>query len=544
MSRSDGSSASSPWWHEGILYQVYVPSFQDGSGDGFGDLAGVVARLDYLAGLGIAAIWLSPIHESPLLDLGYDVADYRSVGRAFGDLDTFDELVAGAHARGLRVLMDLVPQHTSAEHPWFQDALRGRDGVHRDWYLWHDPAPQGGPPNNWASAFGGSAWTFHAPTGQYYYHAHLPEQPSLNWRNPQVRQAMFDVMRFWFDRGVDGFRLDAVWRLLKDEQLRDNPAGDEGESFEIGGAAAHTAVRQVQRYTADHPELPGLLAEMRAVADEYDDRVLLGELHLTLERVAALGGRRGLDVAMNFSLIDVPWRGKALGDLVRRYEAALPIGAWPNWVLSNHDRSRLATRVGVDRVRGALTLLLTLRGTPTLYYGDELGLPDAPVAAPRVRDCAALRTGDLTLGRDPERMPMPWTRDRHAGFTDPDVEPWLPVPSWATGLSVAAQEVDPRSTLRMVRSLVRYRHASDALRRGSVSVLSDDDELLVLRRESPRETLLVAISLTDRSRRLALPAGSWRTEWVTGRGPLGHVVTTAVVLPAFEAMILRRTRAA
>ncbi|MHB1490670.1 MAG: alpha-amylase family glycosyl hydrolase, partial [Cellulomonas sp.] len=293
--------------------------------------------------------------------------------------------------------------------------------------------------------------------------------------------------------------------------------------------------------TADQPELPGLLAEMRTVADEYEDRVLLGELHLTLERVAELGGRRGLDIAMNFSLIDVPWRGRSLGELVRRYEDALPPGAWPNWVLSNHDRSRVATRVGEDLVRGALTLLLTLRGTPTLYYGDELGLPDAPVAASRVRDCAALRTGDLTLGRDPERMPMPWTRDRNAGFTGPDVEPWLPVPEWATRVSVAAQEVDPHSTLRMVRSLVRYRQASDALLHGSVTVLSDDDELLVLLRESPREAVVIAISLTDRSRRLALPAGSWTTEWVTGPGPVGHVLTGALVLPAFEAMILRRT---
>ena len=541
VSRSDGSSAPAPWWHDGILYQVYVPSFQDGDGDGFGDLGGVVARLDYLAGLGVAAIWLSPIHESPLLDLGYDVADYLSVGRVFGDLDRLDELVAGAHARGLRVLMDLVPQHTSAEHPWFQDALGGRDSVHRDWYLWHDPGPQGGPPNNWASAFGGSAWTFHAPTGQYYYHAHLPEQPSLNWRNPQVKQAMFDVMRFWFERGIDGFRVDAVWRLIKDEQLRDNPPGDESGSFEIGGALAHMAVRQLQKYTADQPELPGLLAEMRAVADEYDDRVLLGELHLTLERVAELGGRRGLDIAMNFSLIDVPWRGRVLSDLVRRYEDALPPGAWPNWVLSNHDRSRLATRVGTNLLRGALTLLLTLRGTPTLYYGDELGLPDAPVEASRVRDCAALRTGDLTLGRDPERMPMPWTRDPHAGFTDPYVEPWLPVPDWATRVSVAAQEADPHSTLRLVRSLIRYRQSSDALLHGGVTVLSDDDELLVLLRASPRETVLIAISLTDRSRSLSLPAGSWRTEWVTGQAPVGHVLSGAVVLPAFEAMILRRT---
>lgn len=546
MSHTDNALESAspvpaPWWHEGILYQIYVPSFQDGNGDGFGDLAGVLARLDYIAELGVSAIWLTPVQESPLLDFGYDVADYNSIGRVFGDLEVFDQVMTGAHARGLRVLMDFVPQHTSNEHPWFQDALGGRDSAHRDWYLWHDPAPQGGPPNNWASAFGGPAWTFHAPTGQYYYHAHLPEQPSLNWRNPQVRRAMFDVMRFWFDRGVDGFRVDAAWRLIKDEQLRDNPTGGEGESFEIGGALAHMAVRQVQRYTADQPELAGLLAQMRTVADEYDDRVLLGELHLTVERVAELGGLRGLDVPMNFALIDVLWRGRSIGDLIRRYEDALPPGAWPNWVLGNHDRSRVATRIGDDHVRGALTLLLTLRGTPTLYYGDELGLPDAPVAERSVRDCAALRTHNLALGRDPERMPMPWTSGRNAGFTGPDVEPWLPIPDWATRLSVAAQEVDPGSTLLMVRSLIRYRQASDALLHGNLAVLSDDDETLVLLRESSREVVLIAIGLTDRSRSLSLPEGRWATDWATSPGLVGHTLSGAAVVDGFGALILRRT---
>jgi alpha-glucosidase len=515
------------WWREGVFYQVYVPSFQDGDGDGFGDLVGVLRRLDHLAGLGVDAIWLSPIYDSPLLDFGYDVSGDTAIAPAFGDLDTFDRVVRGAHERGLRVVLDYVPQHTSSAHPWFRDALSGRDSARREWYLWQDPKPDGSPPNNWASAFGGPAWTFHEPTGQYYYHAHLPEQPSLNWRSPEVRAAMFDVMRFWLDRGVDGFRVDAVWRLIKDARLRDNPTDDGSGSFELGGAAAHSTVRQIQKYTADQPELPGLLAELHRVTEEYDDRMLMGELHLKLERVAALGSR-GLDLAMNFSLIDAPWNGVDLAKLIRRYYAALPPGSHPNWVLSNHDRSRLASRIGAERVPGALALLLTLSGTPTLYYGDELGLPDAPVDRAHARDCAELRAPGLGLGRDPQRMPMPWSAaPEHHGFTPDEVEPWLPIPTWAGRFSVENQQGDPRSTLSLVRQLLVLRRKLADLRHGGITVLSDHPDVLAYRRG---DTLLMAINLSERDQPVPVD-GAGTTLWSSH--PTG-----AVTLLPFEARLL------
>ncbi|MEV0388138.1 alpha-amylase family glycosyl hydrolase [Nonomuraea sp. NPDC050643] len=529
------------WWREGAFYQVYVPSFQDGNGDGFGDLWGVERRLDYIAALGVTAIWLSPVYASPLLDLGYDVSGYTEVGAPFGDLATFDRVVRGAHERGLRVVLDYVPQHTSSEHPWFRDALSGRDGAHRDWYLWHDPGPGGGPPNNWASAFGGPAWTFHEPTGQYYYHAHLPEQPSLNWRNPDVQRAMFDVMRFWLDRGVDGFRVDAVWRLIKDARLRDNPVDDGAGSFEIGGAAAHTTVRQVQKYTADQPELPGLLARMHTVVEEYDDRMLMGELHLKLERVAALGSR-GLDIAMNFSLIDAPWNGVALADLIQRYHAALPAGSHPNWVLSNHDRSRLASRIGAERVPGALALLLTLKGTPTLYYGDELGLPDSPVPGDRARDCAELRAPGLGLGRDPQRMPMPWCeKPANAGFSAEAAGTWLPIPAWAGRFSVESQERDPRSVHRLVTELLMLRRELPALRRGGITMLSAHPDHLAYLRGDGEEALLVAVNLSEREQTITFD-GSGRTRW-SSHASTGDPLTGAVSLAPFEARILTMTGA-
>ncbi len=535
MSERD-TTAAGDWWKYGVLYQVYVPSFQDGNGDGFGDLYGIEARLDYLAGLGISAIWLSPVFASPLMDFGYDVAGYTEIGTAFGDLEVFDRVVAGAHERGLRVLLDYVPQHTSSEHPWFQDALTGRAAAHRDWYIWHDPAEDGGPPNNWASAFSGPAWTLHEPTGQYYYHAHLPEQPSLNWRNPDVKRAMFDVLRFWLDRGVDGFRVDAVWRLIKDDQLRDNPEPTGDDPIEIAGAGAHSTVRQVQKYTADQPELPQLLSEMRAVVGEYPDRLLMGELHLRLERVAAMGSLPGLDIPMNFALIDTPWQGDAIGALIERYEAALTPLSWPNWVLSNHDRSRVASRLGRDRVLAALALLLTLRGTPTLYYGDELGLTDSPVPEHLERDCAALRAPGQGLGRDPQRMPMPWTRERHAGFCADDQQPWLPIPPWAADDSVEAQAGREDSTLTAVTRLLAIRSATPALQRGTVRVVDASPETLVMEREYEGERIVLQINFTDEPQVLAPQSDRAHRLWQSHTGTGADDVQT---LPGYAARLGR-----
>jgi alpha-glucosidase len=368
------------WWQTGVIYQIYPRSFQDTSGDGIGDLRGITQRLSYLTELGVDAIWLSPIFPSPMADFGYDISDYTDIHPPFGTLDDFDALLAAAHSQGLKVILDLVPNHTSDRHPWFLESRASRRSRKRDWYIWKDPAANGGPPNNWLSVFGGSAWEYDGATGQYYYHAFLAAQPDLNWRNPAVRSAIYEVMRFWFRRGVDGFRVDVLWHLIKDDEFRDNPPNAD---FRPTDPPHH---RLVPLYTADRPEVHDVIAEMRRVADEFSDRVLIGEIYLPLERLVAYYGRdlAGMHLPFNFSLLSTSWHAPSIARLIAEYEAALPAGGWPNWVLGNHDRPRIASRVGPDQARIAAMLLLTLRGTPTIYYGDEIAMQDVAIA--HVRD--------------------------------------------------------------------------------------------------------------------------------------------------------------
>ena len=358
------------WWKRGVIYQIYPRSFQDTNGDGIGDLKGITARLDYLTWLGIDAIWISPIYPSPMADFGYDVSDYCNIDPLFGSLDDFDELVTSAHARGIKVILDFVPNHTSDRHPWFLESRSSRTNPKRDWYIWRDGKADGSPPNNWLSQFGGPAWTFDAATGQYYLHSFLREQPDLNWRNPAVREAMYDVLRFWLERGVDGFRVDVIWLLIKDAALRDNPLNPNYRPTEPG---IH---RVLQLYSSDQPEIHDVIAEMRAIVDRYDERVLIGEIYLPIEKLVAYYGKDlgGAHLPFNFQLIHAAWRAPVIAKLVTDYEGALPAGGWPNWVLGNHDQPRIAARVGEAQARVAAMLLLTLRGTPTMYYGDELGI--------------------------------------------------------------------------------------------------------------------------------------------------------------------------
>ncbi len=359
-----------PWWKSAVLYQVYPRSFQDSNGDGIGDLPGITARLPYLAELGVDALWLSPVFASPMADFGYDVSDYTGIDPLFGTMADFDALLHEAHARGLKVLLDFVPNHTSDQHPWFSESRASRNSAKRDWYIWRDGAPGGGPPNNWLSEFGGSAWAFDAKSGQYYYHAFLAAQPDLNWRNAQVRAAMHEVMRFWLGRGVDGFRVDVIWHLIKDAAFRDNPPNPDFRA----GDPPHR--RQLPLYSADQPEVHDLIRELRGVIDEFPERLLIGEIYLPLDRLVTYYGRElaGVHLPFNFSLLETPWNARAVSQLIDRYESLLPKGAWPNWVLGNHDRPRVASRIGQAQARVAAMLLLTLRGTPTLYYGDEIGL--------------------------------------------------------------------------------------------------------------------------------------------------------------------------
>ncbi|HEY6056793.1 MAG TPA: alpha-amylase family glycosyl hydrolase [Candidatus Limnocylindrales bacterium] len=486
-----------PWWEPGVIYQVYPRSFQDSNGDGIGDLPGILRRLDYLEWLGVDAIWLSPIFPSPMADFGYDVSDYCDVHPMFGSLADLDRLVSGAHRRGMKVLLDFVPNHTSDRHPWFVESRSSRSNPRRDWYLWADPGPNGGPPTNWASMFGGSAWTFDEPTGQYYYHAFLAEQPDLNWRNREVRQAMMDVLRFWLERGIDGFRIDVIWHVIKDDRLRDNPP-----ARSTRGATDYAHL--VPRYTTDRPEVHDVVALMRRTVDAYGDRLLVGELYLPLRRLMRYYGTRrrsGVQLPYNFELLFLPWRARRIAAAVSAYEAALPPGAWPNWVLGNHDQPRIATKVGRAQARVAAMLLLTLRGTPTIYNGDEIGMVNGRIPPDRLVDPA--RHDGRAEGRDPERTPMQWDGGPRAGFTTG--EPWLPIAADADVVNVAAQAEDPRSMLTLHRRLLALRRAETALSIGGWDLHEASGPLLTYLRSDGRRRVAIALNLGPRPVTASLP---------------------------------------
>jgi alpha-glucosidase len=481
--------AADRWWQEGVVYQVYPRSFQDSDGDGVGDLRGITRRLDYLEWLGVDAIWISPFFPSPMRDFGYDVSDFTGVDPMFGTMADFERLAREAHARGIRVILDFVGNHTSDRHPWFAASRASRTNPKRDWYVWRDPAPNGGPPNNWLSIFGGSAWTLDPVTGQYYYHQFLREQPDLNWRNPAVQQAMFDAMRFWLDRGADGFRLDAIPHLVEDSLFRDNPPNP-GYRPDAGDAA-----RQLWVYTFDRPETREVLCQMRRVVDEYAARdgrarVLIGETGMPPERLMAYYGSNGCGAQLpsNFGLQGAPWNADTLYSRISAYTRALaegapPAGRWPNWVLGNHDNHRLATRLGPEAARAAAVLLLTLRGTPTIYYGDELGMHDVPIPANQVQDPAEKNQPGLGLGRDPERTPMQWEAAPGAGFTTG--RPWLPIAADAGQVNVVAARADSASVLTLYHRLLLLRRAGPALTRGTFRLLPRQGDVLAYVRETP-----------------------------------------------------------
>jgi alpha-glucosidase len=463
---SSPEEVARPWWQGAVIYQIYPLSFADSNADGMGDLTGIRARLAHLCWLGVDAVWISPIYPSPMADFGYDVSDYCAIDPRFGSLADFDALVSEAHALGLKVLLDFIPNHSSDQHPWFVESRSSRSSPKRDWYLWHSGAPDGGPPNNWLSEFGGSAWTWDAATNQYYLHSFLKEQPDLNWRNPEVRRALMDVLRFWLGRGVDGFRVDAIHHLFKDSEWRDNPDNPE---FRPGMAPRRQLLR---RFTTDLPEVQGAVREMRALLERSgQDQLLIGEAHLPFPRLVAYYGEQ-LDcfhLPFNFHLIGTRWEAAALAAMIADYESHLPAGAWPNWVLGNHDRSRLASRVGAAQARVAALLLCTLRGTPTLYYGDEIGMRDVPIAPEQVHDPFEKNVPGLGLGRDPERTPMQWSADPQAGFSS--ASPWLPLAADYADVNVQRQAQDPNSLLSLYRSVLSLRRIERALSIGSYTPL-------------------------------------------------------------------------
>ena len=478
------------WWQTGTLYQIYPRSFQDSNGDGIGDLDGIRQRLDYLVWLGIDAIWISPIYPSPMHDFGYDVADYCGIDPLFGSLESFDSLLREAHTRRLKVILDFVPNHTSIAHPWFKESRRSRDNPKRGWYIWRDPAPDGGPPNNWLSNFGGSAWTWDRTTGQYYYHAYLAEQPDLNWRNPEVCAAMHAVLRFWLRRGVDGFRVDALWHLIKDSAFRNNPPNPAWTKKDP------EIQQRLEIYSADRPEVHDIVRGMRQVLEEFDDRLLIGEIYLPVKRLLAYYGENlmGAHLPFNFRLLSTEWAAPNIAAVIEKYEAALPEGGWPNWVLSNHDRPRIAARVGPEQARVAMMLLLTLRGTPTLYYGDELGIAHVEIAPSRVRDPWAKREPRPGMGRDPSRTPMQWDSTTFAGFSNH--EPWLPLTPDHAVRNVAAMHGDETSILCLVRALLRYRRNHITLSHGQWHLLGCDNHILAYERRHGNHRTIIVLNFT------------------------------------------------
>jgi alpha-glucosidase len=505
MPRARPAPMTFPWWQRGVIYQIYPRSFADTNGDGVGDLPGVTKRLAYLAWLGIDAVWLSPIYPSPMADFGYDVTDHTAVDLAYGTLDDFDALISEARRLRIRVLLDYIPNHTSSEHPWFEEACSSRLSRRRDWYLWRDPQTDGDVPNNWRSVFGGPAWTFHQQTGQYYYHAYLPQQPDLNWRQSAVREAMFDVLRFWLDRGVAGFRVDALRHLLKDTTWRDNPPNPDFRP----DMAPYWELLPV--HSADLDELHELTASMRRVLAEYDtandERVLIGELYVPIDRLVRYYGPNGseLQIPSNMHLLDVDWTPEAVAALIERYESALPAAAWPNWVLGNHDRSRIATRIGKAQARVAAMLLLTLRGTPTMYYGDEIAMTDVLIERGQARDPVELRLPGIGAGRDPERSPMQWNPEANAGFCASHASPWLPVSRDYGRVNVALQRTDERSMLTLYRRLLGLRRARTELAVGDYRTLFAGDGVLAYARDYMHKRIAVALNFDHQPRKIVLP---------------------------------------
>ena len=481
------------WWQKGVIYQVYPRSYQDCNKDGIGDLKGVIKRLHHLKWLGVTAVWLSPIYPSPMADFGYDISDYTGIHPVFGSMEDFDRLVAEVHAAGMKLILDLVPNHTSDEHPWFLESRSSRDNPKRDWYIWKDPRPDGGVPNNWLSVFGGSGWEWDSHTRQYYYHAFLTKQPDLNWRNPEVQEAMLDVMRFWLEKGVDGFRVDVMWHMIKDEQLRDNPVNPAYESH----MATYEQLLPV--YSTDQPEVHDIVHKMRKLLDSYEERMMIGEIYLPIDKLVTYYGadNNGAHLPFNFMLLTMPWNARQIAAAIDQYEGALPAWAWPNWVLGNHDQPRITSRVGLQQARVAAMLLLTLRGTPTIYYGEEIAMRDVPIPFGEVQDPQGLNMPDKNLSRDPARTPMQWDSGLYAGFAE--VQPWLRLSNTYQRTNVQLQRGDPYSMLQLYKRLIELRQQEPALHSGAyVPVAADTQSIAYIRKAEGYASFMIILNLSHR----------------------------------------------
>ena len=529
------------WWRGAVIYQIYPRSFQDTNDDGVGDLAGIVRRLGYVASLGVDAVWISPFFKSPMADFGYDVSDFRAVDPLFGRLADFDRLVTEAHRLGLKVMIDQVMSHTSAQHPWFLESRESRDNPKADWYVWADPRDDGSPPNNWQSIFGGPAWRWESRRRQYYLHNFLDSQPDLNFHNPEVPAAMLGNLEFWLDRGIDGVRLDAINFCYHDRLLRDNPPKPESERTGRGFSPDNPYAYQYHRYNNTQPENLAFVERIRRLLDTYPGTAALGEISSedSLATMAEYVGAGRLHMAYSFELLTERFSAAHIRDTVEALEQQMPQG-WPCWTISNHDVARVLTRWGGANGSPGLATLLSamvcsLRGSVCVYQGEELGLPEAGVPFEALRDPYGIAFWPSFKGRDGCRTPMPWRDTPDGGFSAG--APWLPIPPEHLSLAVSRQETDPASPLNSLRRFLRWRHDQPALRWGDVRFLALPEPLLAFTRRAQGQTLLAVFNLSSDVQRIELPQlGALRS--LDGHGlPSGRLVGETLQLPKYGALL-------
>ncbi len=530
------NQSAHPWWRGATIYQIYPRSFLDTNGDGIGDLPGIISRLEYVASLGVEAIWISPFYKSPMADFGYDIADYRAVDPIFGTLADFDRLVERAHELGLKVIIDQVPSHTSDQHEWFNTSRQSRDNPKADWYVWADVRADGTPPNNWLSIFGGVAWTWEPRRGQYYLHNFLKHQPDLNFHNPQVRSAALDNMRFWLARGVHGLRLDAINFCFHDPALRDNPPRAADERKTNGFSISNPYAYQWHHYNNTQPEMLPFLEEIRALLDEFPDAVALGEISSddSTATVADYTRPGRLHMAYSFELLSNDGSPRHIRATVEKLRKTAP-ESWPCWTISNHDVERVVSRWGrsapqLPHFATQLTALIcALRGSVCVFQGEELGLGEAEVPYEALRDPYGIAFWPAFKGRDGCRTPMPWDSNERAGFSSG--EPWLPVPTQHLELSVAAQEQDPSSALHGFRRLLAWRRSQALLIHGDIEFLAATQSVLAFRRFDAHSALVVAFNLSAEFASVALP-GLTVGRTISGHGlPEGRMAGASLELP-------------
>ncbi len=490
------------WWQTGIIYQIYPRSFKDSNNDGIGDIPGIISKLDYLKKLGIKGIWISPFYPSPMKDFGYDISDYKDVNPIFGTMEDFDKLLEETHKRDLKILIDLVPNHTSDEHKWFIESKKSKDNPYRNYYIWKDPKPNGDPPNNWLSWFGGSAWEYDKKTKQFYFHHFLKEQPELNYANPKVLDAILDVIDFWLKKGVDGFRMDVICNMWKHQDFPDNPLNPNWDGklpFD----------KYIHPYTSNQPEVHRLIKAMRKVVDKYPDRVIIGETYLPYnDLLKYYGDNDECHLPYNFHLLGSPWKASVIKKKVNDYEKILPENCWPSYVLGNHDQKRIASKIGSEKQsRIANMLLLTLRGSPTVYYGEEICMKNVKIPKNMIQDPPALNQPEVAdiVGRDPERTPMQWDNSPNAGFSAKGVKPWLPLAKDFKTNNVGIQKAQKDSMLSLFKALTKLRSEISCLNSGKYKYIpTAQKEIFAYLRYDNKMTALVILNFSSKSFKLDL----------------------------------------